>query len=172
MSITVEEVETGISFGPFETTDCYPIEKSPAYQSLDDGIKIVEFAWLNSRNVLWLVEAKKSVPNPSKSPEAYERYFAQIEQKFVNSLTLLLMGCLNRHPDFHQELPQRFISMQWRTQKVELRLVIPTAPSEFLPQLQDKLRRVLARTITTWRLNPVRIKVINDQFARREALVK
>lgn len=165
-------IESGVTFGVFEANYCYEIEKSPALALLDDGIKIAEFVLLTEdNNQLWVIEAKSSIPHPQRKPKDYDAFFADIHDKLLNSLTLTLMGTLNRQRGIYGELPDPMLNVNWAQAAIRLRLVIPRVPDKHLAPIQDKLRNIMAKTAKTWRIKPFDIKVINERLARREGLI-
>ena len=164
--------ESGIVFGSFSDESCYQIESSPACESLGEGIKLVEFALARKENSLWFIEAKSSIPAYKENPKKHEKYFSNIEQKFINSLTLIFMGCLGRQPMIQAELPPGLQDLDWHCLNIHLRLVIPDVPKKFLPPLQEKFRNTLSRTLKTWNIAQPNVKVVNKEMARREELIQ
>lgn len=165
--------ESGMIFGPFDNQACYRIEHSNGHKSLGNGFKMVEFTYFDeSVEKLWLVEAKSSIPNPKTDAAKYETYFDQVFEKFENALLLHGTGALDRNQDCSSELPAKMYEMPWSTLQLQLRLVIPNVPNEFLPQLTDKLKQRLQKLLAIWRHDLMDVKVINAEFARREGLIQ
>lgn len=165
--------ESGMIFGPFDTEACYQIEHSNGHKSLGDGFKMVEFTYFEEPSAkLWLVEAKSSIPNPKTDANTYESYFDDLFEKFENALLLHGTSALGRNQDCSGDLPIKMQTMPWPTLKIQLRLVIPNVPNEFLPQLTDKLQKRFKKLLAVWRHDLMDIKVINAHFARREGLIQ
>lgn len=160
--------ESGIEFGPFEQDHIFHVEKSPCVTSLK-GIKVCEFAWRSVKeNQLVFIEAKSSVPHPSKSPIEYEEYFNDMLEKFDNSLQLLLVGCVHKNTMLASELAPGVSGVNWNRTKILFYLVIPQAPIGVLEGLTSKLRRSLRRQLKIWEAEAF---VINEQLVKRKGLV-
>jgi len=165
--------ESGMIFGPFDDQACYRIEHSNSHKSLGNGFKMVEFTYFDEpSDKLWLVEAKSSIPNPKTDAAKYETYFDQVFEKFESALLLHGTSALERNQACFEELPLKMKAMPWSVLKLQLRLVIPDTPNEFLPQLTDKLKQRLQKLLAVWRQDLMDIKVINADFARREGLIQ
>ena len=165
-------IRESVVFGSFSDESCYQIESSPACEALGKGIKLVEFVLARKENSLWFIEAKSSIPAYKESPEKYEKYFSNIEKKFINSLTLVFMGSLGRQPMIQAELPPGLKDLDWHCLNIHLRLVIPDVPKKFLPPFQEKLRGALSRTSRMWNIAQPNVKVANREMARREELIQ
>ena len=64
MAVTIEE--SGMNFGPFSEDQIFYVEKSNIYNKLQNGLPVAEFMLIQSdKNLLLVVEAKSSSPNPS-----------------------------------------------------------------------------------------------------------
>ncbi|QTL35934.1 hypothetical protein [Pseudoalteromonas viridis] len=161
--------ESGVEFGDLKADDCYQIEHSQGHQSLGDGFKMVEFTYLREQK-LFVVEAKSSIPKASSQPD-YDNYWAEILEKFENALLLQVMAYLKRNPSAEQELPTNHTAMDWQHTSLQLRLVIPKVPTQFLPPLTDKFRQSLKRLKTLWCIRDSHIFVLNEDKARSEGLL-
>lgn len=169
----IRMTESGLTFGPYPKEACYKIEHSAGHLSLGNGFKMVEFGYFNREaNTLFIVEAKSTIPNAKNDKAKFDRYFDHLYEKFENALLLIAMGKLNRNQIVANELPQDIASMNWQTVKPYLRLVIPDIPKTYLPQVTDKLRSRLFKIQKIWQINPLHIKVINQELAQKEGLIE
>lgn len=165
--------ESGMIFGPYPAHDCFYIEKSGVYQSIQNGVKMAEFALLRARadnpSVVWIVEAKSSSPKAGK-PD-FDEYIEEIRAKFVNAITLIVATCLGRHPQAGADLPQQFQSLDLAQAGFRLILVINGAKAEWLPPLQDALNKAMLATAKAWALAPTAVAVMNETGAMRHELI-
>lgn len=165
MTITI--VESGMTFGPYPSDDCFEIESSSLYKQLGDGVKTAEFALLrrpaNKPVAVWIVEAKRSTPQPGSRPN-FDALIDAIRQKLCNALQLVFAARLGRHPGGLSELPEGFKTLtlleDWR-----LVLVIQGHAAQWLAPLNDALKNALRSVIRTFGLGPTAVAVLNDQMA-------
>ena len=165
----VSIIESGVTFGDFSEHDVYKIENSQGHKSLGQGFKIVEFTYINKNN-LFVIEAKSTIPRPTNVDD-YNKFWAEIFEKFENSLLLQLMGCLERNEIVQQELPTHHKKIQWNKTSIKLRLVIPEAPLEALPPLTDSFRQKVHKIKTLWNIPNDDIFVLNKAKALQENLI-
>lgn len=162
-------IESGLTFGNFSPDDCYPIEHSQGHKSLGEGFKMVEFTYLSNQK-LYVVEAKSSIPKPTKQPD-YDNYWDDIFEKFENALLLQMMAFVKRNPLAEAELPQNHKIIDWQQTSLQLRLVIPTVPNQHLTPITDKLRKRLHKLKKLWNIKDNHMFVINEEKARLEGLL-
>lgn len=164
-------IESGMTFGPYPEGDCFYIEKSETYQKIKEGVKIAEFLLLHSqdKSIVWIVEAKSSVPRPVTQPD-FDDFILQIQQKLTNALTLSVATCLKRHSTY-EELPNSFQTLDLEKASFRLILVINGYPKALLPPLQDVLKKALKPTIKTWNLSATSVMVLNETMAREQKLI-
>lgn len=168
--ITIEE--SGMSFGPYSPGSVFQIEQSPAVQARlsPNGIKVCEFIWCSPKQNLFLVEAKSTVPNPRKSPEAYALYFSQIIEKFSNSIHILAAGLTARNSSLQHEINTAMSIHDFASvSDIRFYLVIPDAPDAAVQHLSDKLGSLLKRQRLIWKADA---KVINRRFAQKAGLIQ
>lgn len=163
--------ESGITFGPFDTSRCFLIEQSETVKTLKQGIKIVEFTYYSPDDAFYLVEAKSTIPNKNTNAERYREFFASVTEKFENSLTVHAMHTLGRNSHMTSEAPALMQSLYWGNLSIQLRLVIPEIPIQYCQQFTDILRKKLIRLRKLWNIKEFDIKVINEELARKENLV-
>jgi hypothetical protein len=164
-------IESGMTFGPYPEGDCFYIEKSETYQKIKEGVKIAEFLLLHSqdKSIVWIVEAKSSVPRPETQPN-FDDFLLEIQEKLTNALTLSVATCLKRHSTY-EELPNSFQNLDLEKASFRLILVIKGHQEAWLPPLQDALKKALQPTIKTWNLSATSVVVLNDTMARLQGLI-
>jgi hypothetical protein len=170
--MTTEPIsESGMTFGPYPEGHCFYIEKSKTYQKIKEGVKIAEFLLLHSQDesIVWIVEAKQSSPRPENQPN-FDAFILEIQEKLTNALTLSVATCLKRHSTY-EELPNSFQTLDLKKASFRLILVINGHPEEWLPPLQDALKKALKPTIKTWNLSATSVVVLNDKMARSQGLI-
>jgi hypothetical protein len=170
--MTTEPIsESGMTFGPYPEGHCFYIEKSKTYQKIKEGVKIAEFLLLHSQDesLVWIVEAKQSSPRPENQPN-FDAFILEIQEKLTNALTLSVATCLKRHSTY-EELPNSFQTLDLKKASFRLILVINGHPEEWLPPLQDALKKALKPTIKTWNLSATSVVVLNDKMARSQGLI-
>ncbi len=161
--------ESGVIFGNFAQDDCYQIEHSQGHKSLGEGFKMVEFTYLSNKK-LYVVEAKSSIPRPTTQPD-YDKYWDEIFEKFENALTLQMMAFVKRNQSAEAELPQNHKRINWQQTSLELRLVIPTVPTQHLAPITHKFRKHLYKLRKLWSISDTHMFVINEEKARLEGLL-
>jgi hypothetical protein len=165
--------ESGMRFGPFDTDDCFVIEKSALYQRIRQGVKIAEMAVLRkarSRPAVWIIEAKSSSPRPVDT-DASRRFVGEVREKLDNALKFTLAGCLGRHGATRDLLPENFVSLNLMTIDFRLVLVINGHQADWCAPVQDALRKALLPLVKTLGLSPNSVAVINDDGARKWGLI-
>jgi hypothetical protein len=173
MSLTIDESK--MTFGPFSESVCFRIEKSPIYTNLGDGVKMVEFV-LNRPSdiqepVLCLVEAKHSSPRPD-NPVDFSEFISEISEKMVNGISLLFAAILRRHGASEGILPESMHSVDLSRCKVRCILVINGHAIEWLPPIQDALRKSLLSMNKTWNFGPNMVVVLNEVLAAEYPLLR
>jgi len=166
-------VESGMTFGPYDDGMCFRLETSNTYRAIQDGVKIAEM-WLlrpngDSRQTIWIVEAKKSSPMPER--KNFPEFVGDISDKLTNSLVLYVSMMLGRHETRQAELPGPFKTINLSTSQFRLILVINGHDIEWLPPLQDELRLRLKSTSQLWNLGANAVVVLNHDMALRHGLI-
>ncbi|HRT58608.1 MAG TPA: hypothetical protein P5038_18440 [Candidatus Paceibacterota bacterium] len=168
--------ESGMIFGPYAETDFFGIEKCATYGAIQDGVKMAEFLLIRETPqkppcvcCVWIVEAKSSSPQPKTQPE-FDGYIADIKDKLTNGLSLCFASVLKRHPNTLAEWPDKYRDLELSTAGFRLVLVINGHQLDWLPPLQDALRRALHPTAKTWALDPNAVVVLNHEGARQFGL--
>ena len=164
-------IESGMIFGSYPEGHCFHIEKSKTYQSIKNGVKIAELLLLHpsSEPKVLIIEAKSSSPRPETQPN-FDDFIKEIRDKLTNALTLCVTTCLKRHSTW-EELPTLFQEIDLERINFRLILVIKGHKAEWLPPLQDALRKALDSTKKTWKLSPNFLAVMNHKIAQEEELI-
>ena len=171
-------LESGMPFGPFPKEKVFPVEKSEIYDSVKKGFKTVEFLLLQKRgndNVLLMVEAKSSSPNPN-NPDSRMRhgeFIGEIKEKFVHSLLFFLGIKLERFKDFtEKDWPNVFQSVDLSDLRFCFVLVVRDHHINWLPSLQDCLRQEMDPIAKAFRIAATDcVTVYNEKKAREKRLI-
>ncbi|MDO7896678.1 hypothetical protein [Pseudomonas citrulli] len=167
--MSISFVESGMSFGPYAIGDVFPIEQSPLYKSLGQGLMIAEFVLLrpgpSGTEEVWVIEAKSS------APRVFESYIEEIRQKLTNSVQLTFASCLKRHQQAADILPTRFLELDLGACIFRCILIINGFRKEWLPPLQNALAKEMNSLVKTMGFKPGSISVINDDKARELKLI-
>jgi hypothetical protein len=170
----VTVVESGLTFGPFPDPDCYVVERSGLCDSLQPGVKMVEFIVLrptsNGGRAAWCVEAKTSIAHPINTRDKFAVQIQAIGEKMRNALLVLLAIHVGRHPSYAHEVPAGFCTLDLRSDSVRFVLVINGYPREWLQPIQDALAQTMEPIRRTFGLPPTSVAVLNDSGARRFGL--
>ncbi|CAK0759946.1 conserved hypothetical protein [Gammaproteobacteria bacterium] len=164
-------IESGMTFGPYQNGECFYIEKSTTYQTVQKNVPMAEFLlWRNGESpTVWIIEAKSSTPCPGRAN--FAEFIEEIREKLINAFSLAVALRLGRHKNTSEELPPLFKKMDLTTLKFCFVLVINGHHKDWLPPLQEKLSESLRSTVKTWALGPSAVFVINDDQARKRGLI-
>ena len=164
--------ESDMNFGPYPCDRVFHIEKSNAYDAVKEGVKIAEFLFLRDnggkRHSLWVVEAKLSGPRPGAG---FGDFIEQVREKMINAFSLGWASCLGRHDRAGKELPNPFRKLDLSKVQVRFVLVIKTHKDEWLPDVDEAMKKALRPTVKTWGLGSNSVLVLNDKGARRHKLI-
>lgn len=166
-------IESGLTFGPFKEEDLFEVEKSEVYKSIQDNVPIAEFVVLRHGNQtqVFTVEAKSSSPQPGNKLN-FDMFIKEIAEKLTNTFSLTQALIMGRHPDFADEISNRFRSLDLASCGHRLVLVMNGHREEWLPQLQDALKKELIPLTKTWGVGPNAVLVLNEGLARERALIQ
>jgi hypothetical protein len=92
MMTTEPIIESELTFGPFLEGCCFYIEKSQTYRRIETGVKTVEFLLLRTnvkanKTEIWMIEAKKSSPDP-KSHGNLDKRIEKMREKLTDNMYL------------------------------------------------------------------------------------
>lgn len=149
-------------------------ERSQALKGID-GVKKAEFAVVISSSecdIVRIIEAKTSAPNPSEKVEDFDNYFRAVHAKFRDSISVLNVALIKRNQNIFQDLPVAFRKINWGESKIQLYLIVKNHKSSWLPPLNDKLKSELRSLIKCWNIPDVDVKALNEENARRMGIVK
>lgn len=166
--------ESGMTFGPFQDSSVFQIEKSTLYTSKfrPHGIKTCEFVLQRNRK-LYFIEAKKSCPNQeaamsdANKREKYDEYIHDIAQKMRDSLhlyTSILLKC-NQSNELSGEMDVSDLS----DLKIRFVLVVKEAEPEWLIHYPDIFQNELRNEMKIWKIPS--FAVITEAKAREKQLL-
>ena len=173
--MTTEPIcESDMFFGPYPEGHCFYIEKSSCYSKIQHGVPIAEFLLLKNRvgtsPVMWVVEAKSSTPRPETQPN-FDTFIFEIREKLINAFSLGWASRLGRHILAKDELPEPFKNIDLTKTDIRFVLIIKDHKEEWLPPLQEALKKVLLGTIKTWSFSPTSVLVMNQAIAKEHGLI-
>lgn len=173
--MTVTIVESGMSFGPYATDDCFQVEQSALYARIKTNVPMVEFAILRRQRVhgesVWLIEAKSSAPKPGNKID-FKKYVEEIHLKIVNALQVLFACWLTRHPEAAGELPVNFLANRVSALPIKCVLVIHGHEKSWLSPIQEALQTSLSAAVKTLGLSSNDVVVINHEMAKNFGLIQ
>lgn len=163
-------------FGPYPIGHCFEIENSQILKAINknagkgEGIKIAEFLLLETATeqstiTISIIEAK------TNSPQRFDDFINDVQEKLTNSLALFIAIYLNRHVYHHDELPERFRHVDLSIVKFRLILAVQKSEEAWLPPLQESLRKALKKTVKIWNLEAGAVIVLNEEGARQHGLI-
>lgn len=161
-------------FGPYPNGYYFEIESCQTLKALNNkasskhgaGLKSAEFLLYktnSNKQIIYIVEAK------TNAPQQLDSYISEIQEKFVNSLSLFLAMYLKRQSQ--TDLPGAFIQANITSLDFKMILAIEKYPEDLLPHLQNKLRKALIKTTCIWNIAFDSVIVINEKGARRHGLM-
>ena len=163
--------ESDMLFGEFDETECYHIDKEGGYYKTKlsgYGVKSVDFILhRKNRNKLLLVEARKSIAGTDNMHRCLDSEIADISQKFMDSLQLVLGIWIGSHKKKNAKPPLNFDNFIGIGKSIVFVLVVKNMPSS-LTYIEDEIYRHLRKENKIWRFD---VKVFNESFAEEEGLV-
>ena len=166
-------VESGMTFGPYRKCECFHIERSECYAAIRKHVKMAEFLLLRGSRevpVMYVVEAKSSAPRPGS--QDFDKFIGETREKLINAFALGWASCLKRHQSAEEELPERFRALCLSNLDVRFVLVINGHKDDWLPPLNDALKKALLSIVKCWALSPNSVKVLNDATAQEYGLIR
>ncbi|MEE1260831.1 MAG: hypothetical protein U0K66_11695 [Paludibacteraceae bacterium] len=177
MIIDIEE--SGMIF-PVEEDNTFLIEKSDPV-SKKRGLKSVEYVELRkwkSGSSLRFVEAKTTTPNFSNNEnnnkEKLDEYIHDIREKFQNSISILFSSLSKRNglKDVFDNLPANIQSVNYKNIDCVLWLVVKNSETEWLIPVLEILKSELKPMLKCWNIRDSNVKVVNEDTARENNLIK
>ena len=151
--------ESGMVFGEFPEDCVFKIENSNTHKIVGDGVKTVEFVYLQAKNKLLFVEAKSSSPRYDTSIERYYEFIDEITDKFVHSFEMYMALKLRRY----EELSEKLATVDDSDMKYRFILVINGHKNDWLLPIQEELKIKLRYHHNIWKSEVV---AINEQTAK------
>ena len=148
----------------------YRIEKSNIVRQRKD-IKACEFfALIGGRMVL--LEAKSSSPRPNNKID-FDKYIADISQKFVDTLLLFNAISIGRYGEAEiNQLPDKIHNVSLGDVDYAMYLVVHGNELEWMLHIQDALKMQLKHHLTLWNIPDANVYAINHETAKAKGLIK
>lgn len=166
--------ESGMTFGPYDDADCFWIEKSKTYQTVQDGMKMAEFLLLRRLGerppCIWIVEAKRSSPHP-KNQQEFDDFIGEIREKMENAIGLGIACMMKRHVKIADEVPSSFCSIDLSVVGFRFVLVMNGHQEDWLEPLQKALQTQLKVIAKAWSLGASFVVVVNHEMAKEKGLI-
>ena len=163
--------ESDMVFGEFVESDCYYIDKEGGYYKTKlsgYGIKSVDFILhRENRNKLLFVEARKSIAGADSLHRCLDSEIADVSQKFMDSLQLVLGIWIGSHKKKNAKPPSNFDNFIGIGKSIVFVLVIKNMPSS-PTYIEDEIHQHLRKESKIWRFD---VKVFDESFAEEEGLV-
>lgn len=166
MELFIEE--PGVKFGGLEESRLFWIEHSDLYRGLGEGIKTVEFIYLTKEENVLFVEAKNSCPNIANKDESedkqkkYEAYYADLTDKFVDSVNMLATTVLGRNGQSNNVGKEILCKGIYANCGIKFILVVAGAEESWLGGPKAELELRLFRYRKIWKAD---IVVLNTKMA-------
>ena len=158
--------ESNMIFGPFSSEKLYHIEKSSAYNDLGEGFRSIEFVYMQNEKLLF-IEAKPSSPRPTvENTLRFDDFIDEITTKFYDAFQLFLAVFLCRRTNDGMGAIIRECS--YAETKLIFCLIIHGHKVEWLPPIQDTVRRRMAKHNKLWEIEFI---AINDDIARSMKMI-
>lgn len=167
MKTTFEE--SGMTF-EFDTDKLYRIEKSPTVIRLQ-SFKPCECV-VRSGKYLDLIEAKNNAPNPNvkENQQNIESFYNDIEQKFIDTLMFTTGITAKRHTD--KTCPPSISSVTLSSVKYRFYIILKNLETKYLPEQLSMFKKKLKHVAKAWDIDDYCIKVLNEEEARNQKLIK
>lgn len=162
----IEFEESGMLFA-FDGNNAYHIEKSATFAAVA-GRMTCECVVLH-RGIVTFIEAKKSSPRVDNR-ERFGEFIADICTKFTDSFAFYCAVHLRRHKG--ESLPQAMQSVALQKSQFEFYLVINGHNVAWMPPVMESLKREMKKMLKIWGIRDSSVKVINEQIALRQGLIK
>lgn len=117
-----------------------------------------------------LVRAHGSILSPAIASD-YDIYIRDICGKMNNGLSLFFSARAGRWSSHKNAWPEHFMRVDPGVLQVRILLIVKSAESRWLSDLQDALRKAMRPAIGTWALGPDSIVVLNEDGARQRGFV-
>jgi hypothetical protein len=166
------KIESEMDFS-FEADRVFDAEVSEPYTTLvkRDGMKVCDFIALKSENIVMLIEAKKTSPNPGnpESKDKVREYGEQIHLKIVHTLLLAIGMALGRFSDIEHSCPEWLKSSPTSATRWIPILVVKDLEKPWIPQISEKLGKVIHGTRLAFRLDD--LLIMNEEMAKEKGFI-
>ena len=163
--------ESNMKFGPFAEDAFIPIESSPQYEAVKQGMHITEFVYYDKeKKRLVALEAKTTAPNPNSDivenpKEKFREYIKDIREKFENSLDLYVNMALK------DVVPEEFRRIDYNELEIMFILVIKNHEKKWLIDVKDALEMAVRSVHRTGNIWKCKVLVINEHMAREACFI-
>ena len=147
--------------------DTFFIEKYLKENNVEH-VKCIEFIRRIKDNLIILVEAKTSAPNPNNCPEKFEYFIKDIIQKAIDGFSMfgsILIGTRE------ERLPSYLFSTDYSEVQFCFILVIKKHKIEWLPEVKSILENELRHFYTAWNWGNIPVLVLNEDLAFEQGLI-
>lgn len=160
--------ESGVTFGPFDSSDVFLIEDVLTKADFGDGVKKVEFILKQNfpKDSILFLEARSSIPKES------DKFFKEIKLKMMHCLTVFFTLVSGRHTTLSSQLPTKLSSPENLRLPMKLILVIPTIPDDKLEEINQKFKQLFKIERIIWDIDYSHILVLNRNRAERYQLIR
>lgn len=165
----MEFIESNMKFS-CPDGESFMIEKSDIMSDYD-SIKVCEvFAMINGK--LALIEAKSSSPQPRSKAE-FDKYIAEIGQKFIDTLLMYNAIMLDRHEKgYASKLPAAIRTQDIARVRYAMYLIVHGNETEWMLPIQDALKNYLRHALNAWNIPDVNVYALNHEDAQAKGLIK
>ena len=165
----IEISESNMTFGPFEESHIFHIERSELYRSAGEKVKTVEFLYSRNFSAISFIEAKSSSKKMTKDIGIGSNEFIDsVSEKFLHSFALYCSALLGRR-ESSNDIPEELRKIDISQAAINFFLVIHGHREEWLSPVREALLKKLKPYRQIWNLN---IFVLNDVGAQKYHLVK
>lgn len=164
----MEFVESNMKFS-LQDDRSFMIEKSEIMRDYS-SIKVCEvFSLIDDKLVL--IEAKSSSPQPGNKDE-FDKYIAEIGQKFIDTLLMYNAIILKRHArEYSNELPRYILEQDISRIRYAMCLIVHGNETEWMPPIQDALRNYLRHVLNAWNIPDRNVYALNHDDAQAKGLI-
>lgn len=154
----------------FDTDNLYRIEKSPLVMRLQ-SFKPCECV-VRSGKYIDLIEAKTNAPNPNvkENQQNIDLFYNEIDQKFIDTLLFTTGITAKRHID--ESCPPSISNVTLSTIKYRFYIILKNVETKFLPEQLSMFKKKLKHITKAWAIDDYCIKVLNEEEARNQKLIK
>lgn len=148
--------------------DCTIFIEDNIKESKIEKVKTVEFIY-KKENKVSFVEAKTSFSKVTNKDD-FNKNIEDIIEKYISSLSLFHSALLGRFSNLENLSPYK--KVHCKDYEYILFLIIKNHKKEWLPPVHDKLKQSLKPLLEIWNIKDANVKVLNEDVAREQGLIK